>query len=166
MSVSSTPGGSRARSASGTCSGGTSTKPSARVVEVTGDRRDDLVLVFPSIARFNLAEDADVHQRYRENPPDVYGFGHIAYLQHVMNAVRAGTPALVDGLVAWVIDAAESTGLTTVALCGGCLLNRHLRNALPSRLQTRGLEVLQPRCMPPNDGAISLGQAWVAQRAD
>jgi hydrogenase maturation protein HypF len=62
--------------------------------------------------------------------------------------------------------AVEGTGLTTVALCGGCLLNRHLRAALPSRMETAGLKVLQPRCMPPNDGAISLGQAWVAQRAD
>ena len=101
--------------------------------------------------------------------------GILDYLPLLERLAECGDPAygaelfhgtLVDGLVAWVIDAAESTGLTTVALCGGCLLNRHLRTALPSRLQTRGLEVLQPRCMPPNDGAISLGQAWVAQRAD
>lgn len=34
-----------------------------------------------------------------QNPPDVYGFGHQAYLQHVVDVVSQGQEALVDGLV-------------------------------------------------------------------
>lgn len=33
-----------------------------------------------------------------EHPPDVYGFGHIPYLEHVVECIRSGRPALVDGL--------------------------------------------------------------------
>jgi UDP-N-acetyl-2-amino-2-deoxyglucuronate dehydrogenase len=33
-----------------------------------------------------------------ENPPDVYGFGHRAYIRHVVDSLENGTPALVDGL--------------------------------------------------------------------
>lgn len=43
-------------------------------------------------------EDETVLEKCRQNPPDVYGFGHIAYLNHVVDAVTNGTPALVDGL--------------------------------------------------------------------
>lgn len=33
-----------------------------------------------------------------ENPPDVYGFGHRAYIRHVVDSLENDTPALVDGL--------------------------------------------------------------------
>ncbi len=71
---------------------------------------------------------------------------------------------LVEGLAAWSAAIARQAGVDTVALCGGCFLNAHLARDLPGRLAAAGLTVLQPRAMPPNDGAISLGQAWVAQR--
>ena len=38
------------------------------------------------------------------------------------------------------------------------------QEALRERLQEQGLRVLTARAMPPNDGAISLGQAWVARQ--
>lgn len=44
-----------------------------------------------------LAEDADVVANFFEDPPDVYGFGHIAYLNHVVDAIRERKPSLVDG---------------------------------------------------------------------
>jgi hydrogenase maturation protein HypF len=71
---------------------------------------------------------------------------------------------LLEGLANWVADAARGSGVTTIALCGGCFLNAHLAALLPSRLEAMGLRPLRPIAMPPNDGAISLGQAWVAQR--
>lgn len=43
-------------------------------------------------------EDDTVLQKFRENPPNVYGFGHARYLENVVNAIRHGTPSLVDGL--------------------------------------------------------------------
>lgn len=42
--------------------------------------------------------DKDVVNEYRENPPNVYGFGHLRYLQHVVDCINNGSPALVDGL--------------------------------------------------------------------
>lgn len=45
-----------------------------------------------------LESDKVVLSKYRENPPDVYGFGHRAYLDHVTDAILNNKPALVDGL--------------------------------------------------------------------
>lgn len=42
--------------------------------------------------------DDRVFSEYRDNPPNVYGFGHVAYLQQVVDAVANGSPSLVDGL--------------------------------------------------------------------
>lgn len=44
-----------------------------------------------------LPEDADILQRSSVNPPNVYGFGHQAYYEHVVDALRCGREALVDG---------------------------------------------------------------------
>jgi predicted dehydrogenase len=41
--------------------------------------------------------DADVMARYSVNPPDVYGFGHKAYYEHVVDCVNNDTKQLVDG---------------------------------------------------------------------
>lgn len=42
--------------------------------------------------------DADVLKNYSQNPPDVYGFGHQAYLQNVVDCILHNKKALVDGL--------------------------------------------------------------------
>jgi hydrogenase maturation protein HypF len=70
--------------------------------------------------------------------------------------------ALAHGLARWVHQAAEQTGLRTVALGGGCFLNALLTALLVPQLQAQGLCVLQAQHAPPNDGSIALGQAWVA----
>lgn len=44
------------------------------------------------------AEDSVVAERYSVNPPDVYGFGHREYYQHVVKAIEGNGPNLVDGL--------------------------------------------------------------------
>jgi UDP-N-acetyl-2-amino-2-deoxyglucuronate dehydrogenase len=43
-------------------------------------------------------EDAKVLERYRTNPPDVYGFGHHEYYRDVFNAIAKDGPPSVDGL--------------------------------------------------------------------
>lgn len=42
--------------------------------------------------------DDDTLTKYSVNPPDVYGFGHHAYYDHVVRAIKDGGPNLVDGL--------------------------------------------------------------------
>jgi hydrogenase maturation protein HypF len=58
--------------------------------------------------------------------------------------------------------AANRAGLGTVVLSGGVFQNRTLLTGTASRLETRGLRVLVPERLPPNDGGISFGQAAVA----
>jgi predicted dehydrogenase len=42
--------------------------------------------------------DEHVMQRYSVNPPNVYGFGHQAYYEHVVDCIRNNRQHLVDGL--------------------------------------------------------------------
>ncbi|UOE80901.1 Gfo/Idh/MocA family oxidoreductase [Vibrio splendidus] len=43
-------------------------------------------------------EDKDILHKYSVNPPNVYGFGHQAYYEHVVDAIQNNTKQLVDGL--------------------------------------------------------------------
>lgn len=45
-----------------------------------------------------LPVDADVMEKFSVNPPNVYGFGHQAYYEHVVDCLADGRAALVDGL--------------------------------------------------------------------
>jgi UDP-N-acetyl-2-amino-2-deoxyglucuronate dehydrogenase len=46
----------------------------------------------------SIPDDADVLKRYSVNPPDVYGFGHRSYYEHVVSCLSENSPHLVDGL--------------------------------------------------------------------
>lgn len=71
---------------------------------------------------------------------------------------------LAAGLADWVMWAARREGLDTVALGGGCFLNHILSRRLTALLCARDIRVLAAAQIPPNDGGLSLGQAWVAMR--
>jgi UDP-N-acetyl-2-amino-2-deoxyglucuronate dehydrogenase len=45
-----------------------------------------------------LPSDKDVIEKFSVNPPNVYGFGHQAYYQHVVDCLLNQRSALVDGL--------------------------------------------------------------------
>lgn len=45
-----------------------------------------------------IDEDKEVAEKYSVNPPNVYGFGHKAYYDHVVDSINSGKPQLVDGL--------------------------------------------------------------------
>jgi hydrogenase maturation protein HypF len=69
---------------------------------------------------------------------------------------------LAAALAEWVLQAVEREKIRTVALGGGCFLNRLLATQLEQYLTQAGLQVLSACQVPPNDGGISLGQAWCA----
>lgn len=90
-------------------------------------------------------------------------------LAELGTAVAAGRP--VEVLAAGFHDSlAEATaraagracseaGVGTVVLGGGVFQNARLLVAVVARLEAAGLEVLAPRRLSPNDGAVSYGQA-------
>jgi len=69
---------------------------------------------------------------------------------------------LVAGLVEWVKQAAGDKGLQHILLSGGCFLNKVMSEGVIAQLKQVQLIPLYPSRYPPNDGGISLGQAWVA----
>ena len=70
--------------------------------------------------------------------------------------------SLVVALADWVAAAARDRRIRTVACGGGCFLNALLAGGLQHELAARGLHMLQAQAVPPNDGGLALGQAWVA----
>lgn len=89
--------------------------------------------------------------------------------------VAAGVPREVvsarfhDGLAAATAEAcvqlAREHELSLVVLGGGVFQNRRLLEAVAAHVLRAGLRVLCPERLPPNDGAISYGQAAIAAAA-
>jgi hydrogenase maturation protein HypF len=71
---------------------------------------------------------------------------------------------LAYGLANWAADAAHADGIDTVALGGGCFLNALLSRDVAAGLVARGLRVFAAQAVPPGDGGLSLGQAWLGRR--
>ena len=46
----------------------------------------------------SLPEDQETITKFSVNPPNVYGFGHQAYYEHVVHSIINGGPNLIDGL--------------------------------------------------------------------
>jgi UDP-N-acetyl-2-amino-2-deoxyglucuronate dehydrogenase len=65
------------------------------VVEIGGFAVNEM-----KIWRFSNPKPGDdkVMTEYSVNPPNVYGFGHQAYYEHVVNCISSGRSHLVDGL--------------------------------------------------------------------
>ncbi|HJV23101.1 MAG TPA: carbamoyltransferase HypF [Holophagaceae bacterium] len=64
------------------------------------------------------------------------------------------------------VDFARLGGYGDVVLGGGCFQNRLLAEACEGRLRAAGYRVHRPALFPPNDGGLSLGQAWVAAQME
>ncbi len=70
---------------------------------------------------------------------------------------------LITALADWVEQASHLTGIHVVACGGGCFQNETLSKGLRKALKDRKIVMLEACALPPNDGGLSLGQAWVAQ---
>lgn len=107
------------------------------------------------------------YQGYRIGPSEL-DFGPL--LARLVDEPDAGRGAalfhatLAHGLAAMAVQCAKEYALATVALGGGCFANELLSAVVRMRLAAAGLTVLEARALPPNDGGISVGQAWVALR--
>ncbi|MCL2324768.1 MAG: carbamoyltransferase HypF [Actinomycetia bacterium] len=70
--------------------------------------------------------------------------------------------AVVNVIGEVATKAARETGLSTVALSGGCFMNRLLLAGAFEVLEARGLCTITNEKLPVNDGCVSFGQAAVA----
>ncbi|MFO1234596.1 MAG: hypothetical protein U1E47_05875 [Rivihabitans pingtungensis] len=70
---------------------------------------------------------------------------------------------LAAALAHWAHAAGQRQGVRHIALAGGVCLNLTLLDALCAQLAAAGLTPLLAIELPPNDGGVSLGQAWVAR---
>jgi hydrogenase maturation protein HypF len=61
-------------------------------------------------------------------------------------------------------DIREKTGVSAVALSGGVFQNRVLTGEALRLLRAAGFSVYTNRAMPPNDGGIALGQAYIGMK--
>jgi len=76
--------------------------------------------------------------------------------------LAAGFHLAVAGAAIELVRRAAATGVSTVALCGGVMLNRILVDQVVAGLRRKGYITLMHRAVPPGDGGIALGQAVVA----
>jgi hydrogenase maturation protein HypF len=93
-------------------------------------------------------------------------------IRSVLADIAAGVPAgavsarfhngLADATAGACARAAGRAGTELVVLGGGVFQNRRLLEGVSARLDRLGLRVLIPERLPPNDGAVSYGQAAIA----
>jgi hydrogenase maturation protein HypF len=110
---------------------------------------------FPASARADLPSLG--------SPRDVF----VDLLAHPERPVEERAWRFHQGLAACIAEEmvrqATLAGATRVGVTGGVALNRVFTAALVGRLRAAGLDVLTHRVVPPNDGGLSLGQAWAGR---
>lgn len=84
-------------------------------------------------------------------------------LEHdVTGAAAVFHATLSAGLSEWVKLAARRNDITRLALGGGCFHNTVLLQGLMDKFDGSSVTLFAAQKLPPDDGAIALGQAWVA----
>lgn len=85
-----------------------------------------------------------------------------------MHDLRAGVTgakiaaAFHESLAQVIVDVVRMSGVAQVSLTGGCFQNRLLLERSIALLRADGRQVFWHQRIPPNDGGISLGQAYLA----
>lgn len=90
----------------------------------------------------------------------------------IVHDLRRGVPrakiaaqfhlGVAEGFIGAVVDARAKTGISQVAMSGGCMHNRCLAALLRVGLEEEGFKVFQQCRVSPGDGGLSYGQAAVA----
>jgi hydrogenase maturation protein HypF len=93
-------------------------------------------------------------------------------LQAILADLGAGVPvpevagrfhnAVAEATARSCTELAAAEGTDLAILSGGVFQNRLLLERTAEELERRGLRVLTPRLLPPNDGGVAYGQAAVA----
>lgn len=89
-------------------------------------------------------------------------FAHLADIPDAVYGAAVFHATLIAALTDWAEQAAQHSGIKTIACGGGCFFNKLLSAGLRERLDGTGLKMLTAKLVPPGDTAIALGQAWVA----
>lgn len=86
-----------------------------------------------------LPEDQQILQQFKENPPNVYGFGHQRYLSDVIEVIKGNKGGAVDGL----------EGIKSLTLINAMYESMETRAEVPLRFRARraklGREVIVER---------------------
>jgi len=69
---------------------------------------------------------------------------------------------LADGVAEMVIMASETSGIESVAVSGGVLVNEYIATRISKILVSNGLNIMFNERVPPGDGGTALGQCCVA----
>ena len=106
---------------------------------------------------------------------DVWTVDAAPVIRQIVADVAAGRPrgeisaafhgAVADMIASVAAGIARQTGVRRVALTGGVFQNALLSQSAARALGAEGLDVLEHRLVPCNDGGLSLGQALFAVRA-
>ena len=87
-------------------------------------------------------------------------------IEQVLDALRAhvSVNAIARGfhnaLAKGVVQIAQEMSMDDVVLTGGCFQNAVLSEVTTEALRKSGFKVYCHRAVPPNDGGLSIGQAW------
>lgn len=86
----------------------------------------------------------------------------LAECDHPITGANIFHGTLIAGLASWIKATSQEQDIETILLSGGCFLNKVLTEGLIQALNNLGIKALLPLNLPPNDGGISLGQAWIS----
>ncbi len=91
----------------------------------------------------------------------------LALIEDAQNQVPVGeiSAKFHNTLVEALMAIATEVGEERIALTGGCFQNRYLTERAVARLREQGFRPYWHQRIPPNDGGISLGQAFASVRA-
>jgi hydrogenase maturation protein HypF len=88
--------------------------------------------------------------------------GDLEHGTSAANVARAFHNTVAEIVARMAMDARSRTGVSLVALSGGCFQNRLLLTASIDKLERERFTVLVHRAVPTNDGGLALGQAVIA----